>query len=70
MITLSIIRSRLADALTHCGMTQTAIAKALKISQSNISHYIDGSKTPSLVNFAKLCELLDLDIEYILGIKN
>ncbi|MCI9406934.1 MAG: helix-turn-helix transcriptional regulator [Clostridia bacterium] len=51
-------------------MTQTAIAKALKISQSNISHYIDGSKTPSLVNFAKLCELLDLDIEYILGIKN
>lgn len=66
MITLEQIQKRLAEAIKESGMSQTDIARALKINQSNISHYIKGDKMPALDTFANLCKLLDIDTNYIL----
>lgn len=66
MITLEQIHLRLAEIIKQSGMTQTAIAKALNITQSNISHYIKGDKMPALDTLANLCKLLDIDTNYIL----
>lgn len=66
MITLEQIQKRLADAIKHSGLTQTAIANSLNVSQSNISHYLKGDKLPALDTLANLCKLLDVDTNYIL----
>ena len=66
MITLEQIQKRLAEVIKQSGMSQTAIAKALNITQSNISHYLKGDKMPALDTLANLCKLLDIDTNYIL----
>ena len=35
---------RLAEAIKNSGLTQSEIARCLKVSQSNISHYLKGDK--------------------------
>ncbi|MDE6294384.1 MAG: helix-turn-helix domain-containing protein [Clostridiales bacterium] len=66
MITSEQIHARLAEAIRQSGMTQTAIAKALNITQSAVAHYIKGDIFPALDTLANLCKLLDVDTNYIL----
>lgn len=66
MITLEQIQIRIIEAVRQSGMTQTAIAKALNISQQTVSHYVKGDKLPALDTLANLCKLLDADANYIL----
>ena len=66
MITLTQIQLRLAEVIGQSGMTQTALAKALNLSQQTISHYIKGDKMPALDTLANLCKLLDVDTNYVL----
>lgn len=66
MISSEQIRERIAEAIQQSGMTQTAIAKSLNISQSTIAHYIKGDIMPAIDTFANLCKLLDVDTNYIL----
>ena len=66
MITLNQIHFRLAETIKQCGLSQTAIAKKLGVSQQSISHYVKGDKLPALDTLANLCKLLDIDTNYIL----
>lgn len=66
MITLEQIRERLVETIKNCGMTQTALANALNVSQSTIAHYLKGDIMPALDTFANLCKILDVDTNYIL----
>ncbi len=66
MIKSEQIGKRIAEAIRQSGLTQTAIAKELNISQSTIAHYIKGDILPALDTFANLCKLLDIDTNYIL----
>ncbi len=66
MIKSEQIGERIAEAIRQSGLTQTAIAKELNISQSTIAHYIKGDILPALDTFANLCKLLDVDTNYIL----
>lgn len=66
MITLEQIKTRLAEAIKQSGLTQTAIATALNVTQSTIAHYVRGDIFPALDTFANLCKLLDVDTNYIL----
>ena len=66
MITTEQIRTRIAEAIRESGMTQTAIAKALNVSQSAIAHYVKGDILPAINTLANLCKLLDVDANYIL----
>ena len=68
MVTLEQIQKRLAEAIKQSGYTQTVIADKLGIRQQTVSHYIKGDIMPALDTLANLCDFLDIDANYILGI--
>jgi len=49
MITLETIQKNIIEAIRQCGMTQTAIAKELHMSQSTIAHYVRGDILPASI---------------------
>ncbi len=66
MIRLSQIRLRLIKSIKESGLSQTEIANKLNISVSSISHILKGDIMPALDTLANLCQILDLDTDYIL----
>ncbi len=66
MITLAQIRERLIQEIKVSGMTYTDIANKLNISRSSISHFVRGDILPALDTLANLCNLLDIDANYVL----
>ena len=66
MGTLEQIRERLQAAIRQSGLTQTELAKRLKIGQQTISEYLRGKSMPALDSFANLCAILDVEPAYIL----
>ena len=70
MIPQEEIKKRLKEDITASGKSQTEIAKALGIKQQSVQQYLSGRALPSLDTFANLCEFLELDPAYILGVKN
>lgn len=68
MINIKKIQSKIKDAIMNCGLTQTALANKLNISQSAVAHYLKGDIMPALDTFANLCAVLDLDANEILCI--
>ncbi|MDE7168239.1 MAG: helix-turn-helix domain-containing protein [Clostridia bacterium] len=69
MITLDLIKAKVAEAIKQSGLSQSELARRLNIRQSNISHYIKGDKMPALDTLANLCVILDLDANEILCVK-
>lgn len=63
------IRKRLVEAVRLSGMTQTDIAKKAGLSISMLTDYKNKKKLPTLVNLARLCEVLDISSDEILGLK-
>lgn len=68
MIKLEQIQIRLAEEIRQSNLTQTELAIRLGIRQQTISHYVKGDIMPSLDTFANLCEILNADANFILGI--
>ena len=66
MITLEQIQQRLAESIKQSGMTQTELATRLGIKQPTIGQYLSGRAMPALDTLANLCNVLDLDANYIL----
>ncbi len=70
MIVLAQIHDKLAEAIRQSGLTQTALAKRLGVSQQIIGQYLSGRSMPALDTFANLCAVLDVDPAYILCLTN
>lgn len=66
----SIIKQRLGEEIKNSGLTTIEIARRINVSPEMITQYKTTKKLPKLDTFAKLCKELDLDANYILGIKN
>lgn len=66
MIILAQIHDKIAEAIRESGLTQTALAKRLGVSQQTIGQYLSGRAMPALDTFANLCAVLDLDPAEIL----
>ena len=66
MVTLAEIQQRLAEVIRQSGLTQTELARRLKVTQSSIAHYKKGDKLPALDTRANLCKILDVSPAYIL----
>lgn len=69
MIMIEQIRTQLIESIKQSGMTQTELAKRLKMKQQTIACYLSGKAMPALDTFANLCNVLDLDANEILCIK-
>ena len=66
----NVIKQRLGEEIKSSGLTTTEIARRIGVSPEMITQYKTTKKLPKLDTFAKLCKELDLDSNYILGIKN
>lgn len=66
---LSEIQRRLREEIKNCALTQKEIAKAIGVSPQTVSRYMHDDIFPALDTLARLCRLLDIPSDYILGIK-
>lgn len=60
------IRERLSQEMYNSGMSLTEIATKLGCSVAIVALYRSKERTPSLENFARLCEILDVSADYVL----
>lgn len=66
---LAEIQRRLREEIINSGLTQKEIAQAIGVSPQTVSRYMRDDIFPALDTLAKLCQLLDIAADYILGIK-
>ena len=64
------IKKRLGEEIKNSGLTTVEIAKLAGVSQEMITQYKTTNKLPKLDTFARICKNLDLDANYILGLKD
>ena len=65
---LAEIQKRLRDAITQSGIPQNIIAEKIGVSAQTVSKYMKHNIFPALDTFARLCVLLDVSTDEILGI--
>lgn len=63
------IKINLATAIQKSHYDLSALAHQLGISQTLLDDYVKGKKLPSVVIFANICKILNLDTNEILGNK-
>ena len=66
---LNDIQIRLRECIKNSSYSQKDIAKHLGVSPQTVSKYMRENIFPALDTLAKLCELLDVSADYILGLK-
>lgn len=62
------IQQRLRDAIKNSGIEQKEIARQIGVSPQTVSKYMKKDIFPALDTLAKLCRVLDVSSDYILGI--
>ena len=62
------IQIRLRESIMNSAMSQKEIAAAIQVSQQTISKYMNKDVFPALDTLARLCKLLDVKSDYILGL--
>lgn len=65
---LAEIQRRLREEIKNSGMAQRDIATAIGVSPQTVSRYMRDDIFPALDTLARLCVLLDVSADYILGI--
>lgn len=63
------IQKRLREAIAQSGINQKVIAEKIGVSAQTVSKYMTCDVFPTLDTLARLCTLLDVSSDYILGIK-
>lgn len=64
------IQKRLRECIKLSPYTQKEIAKAIDVSPQTVSKYMKMDIFPALDTLAKLCRLLDVSSDYILGLSD
>lgn len=62
------IQARLRETIKHSALSQKEIASAIHVSPQTISKYMTKDVFPALDTLARLCKLLDVKSDYILGL--
>ena len=62
------IKARLREEIKRSGMTTVELARRVGVSSEMITQYCTTKKLPLLDTFARLCQVLDVSADYILGI--
>lgn len=64
------IQKRLRECISESGIPQKEIARRVGVSPQTISKYMKKDVFPALDTFSKLCRVLDVTSDYVLGLKN
>ena len=62
------IQRRLRECVAASGVPQKEIARSIGVSAQTVSKYMRSDVFPALDTFAKLCAVLDVKSDYILGL--
>ena len=65
---LAQIQTRLRECIKNSAYSQKEIAKEIGVSAQTVSKYMKQNIFPALDTLAKLCKLLDVRSDYILGL--
>jgi len=63
----SMLSERLKEKREKTGLTQDAIAKILKISQSTYAGYETGKSQPDINTLSKIADILETSLDYLAG---
>ena len=63
----NLFKERLRDLRIEKGLSQEALAKALKTYQANIAEWEKGKKKPSMDSIISLAEYFEVSTDYLLG---
>lgn len=64
-----IIGERLKEARIEKNLTQSQLGELLGVSKVSICGYEKGTRTPTMDKFLALIRILDLDVQYVLGLE-
>ncbi len=70
MSELNIIQKRLRESIKESKLSQLQIAKAIGVSPQTVSKYMRENIFPALDTFSKLCAVLDVSSDYLLGLED
>ena len=62
------IQRRLRESIARNGLQQKELARRVGVTAQTVSKYMKKDIFPALDTFAKLCAVLDVRSDYILGI--
>ncbi len=62
------IQRRLRECIAWSGISQKEIADRIGVSPQTVSKYMKKDIFPALDTFAKLCSVLDVSADYLLGL--
>ena len=65
-----IIKERLSYEIENSGLKKCEIAEMIGVKPTMITAYIKTKKMPSLETFSKICLKLNLDANYVLGLRD
>ena len=63
------IQHRLREAIKQSNLSQKELANKIGVSFQTVSKYMRNNIFPALDTFAKICKVLDVKSDYILGIE-
>ena len=64
-----IIGERLKESRIKKGLTQSQLGELLGVSKVSICGYEKGTRTPTMDKFLALIRILDLNVQYVLGLE-
>ena len=67
---VEIIKQRLAEEINNSPLTKTEIAERVGVSPEMITQYCTTAKLPRLDTFARLCKVLNVSGDYLLGLSD
>ena len=63
------IQKRLRASIKQCGIEQKEIARLIGVSPQTVSKYMCKDIFPARDTLAKLCKVMDVSADYILGLE-
>lgn len=58
---------RLKEAMNDVGLKQRELSEKADVAESSVSHYINGTHTPSNISAGKLARVLDVNPVWLMG---
>lgn len=63
-------KERLRTARTEIGLTQKQVYEKLNLSPNGYASYEQGRTEPNLATLKKICEILDVSADYLIGLQD
>jgi transcriptional regulator with XRE-family HTH domain len=63
-------QERLRTARTESGLTQKQVYEKLNLSPNGYASYEQGRTEPNLATLKKICEILDVSADYLIGLQD